>query len=231
MLERSVEIDPQLAEGWAGLGLYYLQLPGAVDESIEYLRRSLALNPNQIDSNNWLQTALASRGKITEATRVLEQINDRDPLYGPAIFNLSVKYVLSNQLDKSLALIERSERYMGSDIAVDRAKGLHYLLSQQTVQGYRVAKRRMDKTPTDPGTRFVFGIAKMQLHDNEWVAENGLGWARCQSLSRLKRVEEGEQSVQIPRADLGDDDPAAVLEFEGFAHGHSSRGLKCCSGR
>ncbi|MDX1460748.1 MAG: tetratricopeptide repeat protein [Xanthomonadales bacterium] len=191
LLEKSVEIDSELAEGWAGLGLYHLNIAGKMDEAIGHLRRSLALNPSQIDANNWLQSTLSARGEIDAATQVLERINDRDPLYGPAIFNLAVRYVLSNRLEASQALIERSERYMSNDIAVERAKGLHYLLSYQTVPGYRVARAVFEQDPSDPGARITFSIAQMEAHEDEWAAEQGLGWAKCVCLARLKRVEEG----------------------------------------
>ncbi|MBT8062952.1 MAG: hypothetical protein KJO85_09725, partial [Gammaproteobacteria bacterium] len=191
-IQQALDISPNLAEGWAGLGLYYLQLPGQADLAIEHLRKSLALNPNQIDPSNWLQTALTSQGEIAQSTRLLEQILDRDPLYRPAIFNLAVKYVLTNQLDKSEALIERSKRYLANDVGLARAEGLHYLLSQQPVEGYRIAKQNLELNPSDPGARVAFSIAQMQLYQDEAVAESGLGWAKCISLSRLKRVEEAE---------------------------------------
>ncbi|NNE05356.1 MAG: hypothetical protein HKN15_06500 [Xanthomonadales bacterium] len=196
LLQKSVDINPDLAEGWAGLGLYYLDLPGSADQAIEYLRKSLALNPNQVDASNWLQNGLQARGKVAEATELVEQILARDPLYRPAMFNLAVKYVLTNQLDKSEALIERSEGHLGNDLGVRRVKGLHYMLSQQTLQGYRVTRDVLEEFPTDPNARIAHSVARMQLHENKAVAEHGIGWPQCVSLTRLKRVEEAASVCQ-----------------------------------
>jgi TolB-like protein len=190
LLQKAVSLDSELAEGWAGLGLYHYNLPGSLDQSIEYLQKSLALNPNLIDASNWLQNAYRTEGKITESIQLLEQMLERDPLYRPAIFNLSFGYILTNRTDQSLALIERSKRYLPNDPRMVGAEAAHYLLSQQPVPAHPLVEQLFRSMPSDPGARTVFSIAMMQLRDYERLAELGFGWPKCVGLARLKRVEE-----------------------------------------
>jgi TolB-like protein len=190
LLQKAVNLDSEHAEGWAGLGLYYQQIPGHFDQSIEYLRKSVALNPNQIDASNWLQLAFRTQGKLAESGQLLEQILERDPLYRPAIFNLVLNYILTNRVDQSLALVERSKRFLPNDPSLDKSEGAHYLISQQTVKGYRLAQNTFASTPSDFGARIGFSVSLMQLNENERLAESGFGWPQCNGLTRLKRVEE-----------------------------------------
>jgi TolB-like protein len=201
LLQKSVSLDPELAEGWAGLGLYHLPLPGSHDQSMEYLQKSLALNPSLIDASNWLQNAYRTEGKIAESVRLLEQILDRDPLYRPAITNLDFAYILTNRTDQSLALIERSKRFLPNDPRMVAAEAAHYLLSQQPVQAYPLVEQLFRSMPSDPGARTVFSIALMQLGDHERLAEIGFGWPKCVGLTRLKRVEEAAMVCSDVAAD------------------------------
>ncbi len=58
-IDQSLRLDPDLAEAWAGLGLYNTN--GALDTeaSIDALVKALSINPNLIDASNWLQIALS----------------------------------------------------------------------------------------------------------------------------------------------------------------------------
>jgi tetratricopeptide (TPR) repeat protein len=205
ILQKAVSLDSELAEGWAGLGLYYSQVRGSLDQSIELLHKSLALNPNLIDASNWLQGTYRTEGKITESIQLLEQILERDPLYRPAISNLSFGYILTNRTDQSLALIERSKRYLPNDPRMVAAEAAHYLLSQQPVQAYPLVEKLFRSMPSDPGARTVFSIALMQLGDHGRLAEIGFGWPKCVGLTRLKRVEEAAMVCSdVAADDLGE---------------------------
>jgi tetratricopeptide (TPR) repeat protein len=124
-----VELDPNLAEGWAGLGLYYQDNGNQFQESIEKLEKALAINPGLINASNWLQTALAFTGNLAKSGEIAEQILERDPLYRPAINNVGFFYIRTGQnvgffyirtgqLDKLNALIDRVKLYMPGDSMV-----------------------------------------------------------------------------------------------------------------
>ena len=209
LLQKAVSLDSELAEGWAGLGMYYLLIPGSLDKSIDYLHKSLALNPNQIDASNWLQNALRGEGKISEAGQLLEQILERDPLYRPAIFNLVVTYIVTNRTDQSLALVERSKRFLPNDPVMEVALSAHYLLSQQPVKGFHIAEKAFQAQPSSHPAQIGYGVALMQLREYERLAETGFGWPQCIALSRLKRLEEGA----IACHDLDKAEPEASMNY------------------
>jgi len=190
LLEKAVSLDPDLAEGWAGLGMYYQSIPGKLDTTIELLRKSLALNPNQIDPSNWLQYALRQQGKLAESGRLLEQILEREPLYRPAIFNLVLMYFVTNRVDQSLALVERSKRFLPNDLVMISIESAHYLLNQQPVEVYKLADAAFQATPSDRSVRMSLSVALLQLRENERLAEIGIGWPQCDGLTRLRRIEE-----------------------------------------
>ena len=52
-IDLALGMDPNLAEGYAALGLYE-QDQGNLEAAVEALERSVALNPNLTDVYNWL---------------------------------------------------------------------------------------------------------------------------------------------------------------------------------
>ena len=52
-IDLALGMDPNLAEGYAALGLYE-QREGNLEAALEALERSVALNPNLTDVYNWL---------------------------------------------------------------------------------------------------------------------------------------------------------------------------------
>ncbi len=82
-IDAALEMDSQLAEARAGLGLYHINQPTEHEEAIEALTKALSINPNLIDASNWLQNALGNSGDPRGAPQLLEHMTQRDPLYRP----------------------------------------------------------------------------------------------------------------------------------------------------
>ncbi len=99
-LDTALDLDPNLAEAWAGQGLYH----GGM-KSIEPLEKALSINPNLLDALNWMQMAKASQGDAPGATAIVERMLEIDPLYVPAVANAIYDYNLNGQPEKSWALL------------------------------------------------------------------------------------------------------------------------------
>jgi tetratricopeptide (TPR) repeat protein len=85
--ETAIELDPELAEGHAALGLLLLDdgvLLGDPETKLERaersLRRALELDPSLSIAYHWLSNALRQQGRIEEANAVQEQGLLIDPL-------------------------------------------------------------------------------------------------------------------------------------------------------
>ena len=79
--ETAIELDPELAEGHAALGLALSFYPeNGFERSERPLRRALELDPSLSSAYNWLSIALSSQGRIEEATAMQEQGLLIDPL-------------------------------------------------------------------------------------------------------------------------------------------------------
>lgn len=124
LLERALELDPQLAEAHAILGLLYGQASvGRSEEAVASLRRALAINPTMANANNWLAGEISESGNMGETRQLYEQVIRNDPLYGPAFNNLMFQYVQIRSLDKADALVRRVQRITGNSRTVHFARG------------------------------------------------------------------------------------------------------------
>ena len=104
--ETALELDPELAEGHAALGLMLLDDTGNNLERAEtFLRRALNLDPSLTNAYNWLSSALSGQGRHEEARAVQERgllVNPLDP-----ILSANKAFRLRNQGE-----YERAERLL-----------------------------------------------------------------------------------------------------------------------
>ncbi len=114
-LERSLELDPALAEGLAGMGLYYQNVPPQshqqILQSLDVLERSISIDPSDINASLWLSRAYGFLGRAGESQELLERMVERDPLYWPAVSNLVFMYATKNRMLEAHQLNDRTMRY------------------------------------------------------------------------------------------------------------------------
>jgi serine/threonine protein kinase/tetratricopeptide (TPR) repeat protein len=85
LFQKALDLDPEYAEAWAGLGGGYqlkgaqLSMPEMLEKAIEYERRALAINPALSDAHTWLGAALLSLGRTDEALRSLQEAVRLEP--------------------------------------------------------------------------------------------------------------------------------------------------------
>ncbi len=78
-LDRALELEPNLAEGYAGKALLALDTQD-MSLAINHAYKALELNPSYIDAMNWLYLALGDLGRFAEQDEVMAQILETDPL-------------------------------------------------------------------------------------------------------------------------------------------------------
>ena len=129
-VDQALDLNPNLAEAWAGLGLYFANQNGAAaDEAIDALTKALAINHNLIDASNWLQIALKGTGDMLGSLQIIEEMTERDPLYAPAFSNGMQFFNSFGQTDKADALLARMASFSPDSPELLTAKATNYLFS------------------------------------------------------------------------------------------------------
>jgi TolB-like protein/lipoprotein NlpI len=209
-LDQALALDPDLAEALAGTGLYHLNRPREHEQTIEFLHRALAINPNMIDASNWLQIAYRYSGRPGEAIPIVEDMIDRDPLYRPGLGNAMQVYIMLGQQDKALALIEKVRPFMPNDPhLLNFRANVHYSLGELQ-EGLVLAERALRQAPDDGMFRGSVGGGLWQTHQYERLAELGIPFARAYALDVLGRTEE---AMMIAYEEAGKGNIGSLVSF------------------
>jgi TolB-like protein len=189
-LDRALQLDPDLAEAWAGLGLYHSSRPGEFPQAIEALEKALALNPNLIDASNWLQIAYGETGESRRALAILEDMVARDPLYPPGYSNAIYVYNYFDMQDKSWALLERVRPFMPGDPNILQAEARIWMSVARPSKALPLLEQAHASQPNDRVTSDIRSEALLGTAQFERAAEGGSPWARVLAMTRLGRGEE-----------------------------------------
>lgn len=81
-LQRALRDDPNSARAHSSLAALYLY-QGRKDLVLEEAKKGLALDPNEVDSKNWLSNYHFLNGDYASAKDLLRQLLERDPLFFP----------------------------------------------------------------------------------------------------------------------------------------------------
>ena len=112
--ETAIELDPELAEGHAALGL--ILLGDAIDfgdtgnkfeRAERSLRRALELDPTLSNAYNWLSSTLRQQGRVEEANAVQEQGLLVDPLNPVLSVNLAARLKRLGERERAEQLLLR----------------------------------------------------------------------------------------------------------------------------
>jgi TolB-like protein len=114
-LDKALELDQNLAEAWAGMGLYYNGPPPQALKGIPVLEKALAINPNLINASNWLTLTYWNVNRMTESMALLDSMAERDPLYKPGIGNRAFQMALMGRGDEARAHLDEIEAFMPGD--------------------------------------------------------------------------------------------------------------------
>jgi serine/threonine protein kinase len=79
-VERSMELDPSLAEVHCSKGMYYFYLEPTWRSAMPHLRRAVAINPSFADARGYIALCLACEGRIDDAIVELDLMMKLGPL-------------------------------------------------------------------------------------------------------------------------------------------------------
>ena len=189
-VDKALQLSPNHAEGWAALGLYYLNDAVALDDSVDALVKALELNPNSIDASNWLQNALTELGDITGALEILEELTNRDPLYRPAFSNAMQKFNAAGQPEKAEALLERMATIDPDSPDILLARATHYLFSGRAGESLNLMEERRDMARMSGVGKLYLSIGLNRTGQFKRTADEGSYFQQVVALYNVGRRDE-----------------------------------------
>jgi len=189
-LDKALQLDPALAEAWAGIGLYHSNNPGEHRQGIEALDKALAINPNLIDASNWLQVIYSETGDNKRALAILEDMVERDPLYPPGFGNAINAYNQFGMQDKSWALLDRIRPFLPNDPQILQSEANTWISLGRPAKALPLLESALITQPSDAVMRHFLGSSLLRTAQYERVIELGHPWHRAIALSILNRQEE-----------------------------------------
>ena len=192
-IETALELNPQLAEAWAGLGLYHANQPTEFRQAVDALEKALLINPNLIDASNWMQIALNSAGQHRSALQILEQISQKDPLYLPGFGN-AMRYFDSFGMEgRAQALIDHYREFDPNNLHLLHLDAEHHLFYGRAADGVRLAEKSLAGGPSDVNAQLALGNALLQSFQIGRAANDGSGEYRVIALGVSGRYEEARE--------------------------------------
>jgi DNA-binding winged helix-turn-helix (wHTH) protein/TolB-like protein len=117
MFEKTTEIDPDYAPGWAYLGASYnsdaaFELGGREQyrRAQAAYERALAIRPNLLDAQIFFANLLIDTGKVEQAVPLLRDALKTNGNYAAAHWELGYAYRFAGMLDESVAECERARQ-------------------------------------------------------------------------------------------------------------------------
>ena len=209
-VDKALALDPNLAEGWAGLGLYHQKRPKEHMHAIEGLQKALAINPSLIDASNWLSMSYVDAGLNEKVLPLLEGIIERDPLYKPGIGNLTMAYNARGRQEESFALLKRVSPYFPNDpeMLSNQARILFSL--GRPAEGLPLAEEAYRLRPEDSLYAIFLGIGLIATHQYERMTQMSFPLFKVAALNKLGRQDEAMRLAQEEAA-KGNIEPLFVL--------------------
>jgi len=208
LIDRALQLDPQLAEAHAVLGLWFDQSsPTSSEEAIASLRRALEMSPKMPNANNWLAGQLAGADSHSESRRLYESVVQHDPLYRPAFNNLTFSYAQTRDADKADALIRRVERISGGSPNVLFAQGTLAMTSGELAEAIELFAKAYEFNRSASVTQFWYRTALVNLGEYDTASEVARNTDKLVPLEIAGRQEDAQAifgNLQLLFYDEGD---------------------------
>jgi TolB-like protein/Tfp pilus assembly protein PilF len=211
-LDTALEQDMNLAEAWAGMGLYY----DKGKEAVAALENALTINPNLLDALNWLYGAKADS---PGAHKIVESILELDPLYIPAIGSAVNNYNKTGQAEKSWALLEKVQPFYSNHPGIMKHRSnTHFFLGQYAL-GLPLIESAAKQEPNNRVLREILCLAWNSTHQFERTVDLAVGHPAIIAHWQLGHIEQALIIAYEPAAEGQYVEPYfQVLNASGNSH-------------
>ena len=105
---KALELDPNMAEGHAALGLLEFYYNWNWPKAEQEFRRAIQLNPNYATGHQWYSSYLTAMGRFPEALDEANLASQLDPLSLAINTTLASKYYYTRQYDRAIEINRKS---------------------------------------------------------------------------------------------------------------------------
>jgi len=189
-LDKAISLDDNLAEAWAGLGLYFSGPPLEPDKSISALKKALSLNPNLINASNWLTLIYWEVNRAAESLALLDRVVERDPLYKPAINNRAFQLALMGRGEEARKYLAEVEPFMLGDPGIDASRAFVDFEEGNMATGLRRMTFSLEKKPSDRTFKVGVNLGYYYTHQYEQITDDHVSELMIFALLNLGRNEE-----------------------------------------
>jgi TolB-like protein len=195
-LDKALELDTNLAEAWAGLGLYYNGPPPQHAKGLPVLEKALAINPNLINAGNWLTLVYWSLNRVDESMALLDELTERDPLYKPAFGNRVFQLSQMGRTEEARTFIDSIEPFMPDAGQILQTRAWVDYAEGKAAEGLKRMQAALKKQPADRVYRVGVNHGNYRLHEYDKVFDDHWSDLYFLALFNLDRNEEARIVVQ-----------------------------------
>ncbi|MCH7820938.1 MAG: tetratricopeptide repeat protein [Proteobacteria bacterium] len=214
LLDRAIEIDPDLANAYAvrGLMLYH---DNQWQEAEAALQRAVSLNPSLSNAWNWLSNTAGAQNKVAEAMDYLVEATAIDPLWLVPNSNMVSYYEELGRTDEAWEILERLRPFHQDSAAFHAMDGEVKSNAGALADAHRAYRIAYELSPDTPGISVRHGFNLIALQDFEQAID-----VMPPQFSFLRNWVTGQWDEALPqlRATLDADPMNAFLTFA-FAQG------------
>lgn len=190
LIERALQLDPELAEAMAARGLYASYFELDLAKGVEWLEKAVATNPNLTIASVWLALTLETMGDTQGAIRIYEAAYERDPLHPVTQNNLVVDYTITGQNERALALLERAREVQGTTPEIQKSEADIRVNQGELAIAIDQAEKAYKAYPQNNPLMLTLGFAYLLALDPERALQIKTPRVQILALHQLGRTEE-----------------------------------------
>jgi TolB-like protein len=212
-IDRSLELDDGLVEGWAARGLSYNQAISSEEakKAEAPLRRALEINPSLINASNWLQINLTRQDRVAESVAILEDMFARDPLFPPASGNLVFLYIRMGEQAKAQAVVDFLRPFQAEDPNLASNEAGIAFFRGELAEALTLNTRALESAPQNQNIVFFQALLSFSLADYSQVLALDVTdpFFRIRALKRLHATEEATMLAR----DFAGENPMYLIQL------------------
>jgi TolB-like protein len=150
---KAIELAPNLADGYAALGLALSNRGG-----IEPLKKAARLDPARSEIPLWTALELDNTDRFADAIEQLQHAAQIDPLFPAVVSRLVIDLAIAGRRDEAVAVVNRFEQQGGDPAQVARMRVMSAIYAADLSEVVRWGQRALQLNPHIPYiTRYLIG--------------------------------------------------------------------------